>query len=154
MSHWTESRLPKPAKPLRILVVDDNGPFAEALALTLATVDGFEVVGCARDGAEAVEAARGLNPDVILMDLQMPVVDGIEATRRLGRQLPFAAVVAVSGAADGAEVERAFEAGAAAFVRKGTPLHDLACTILDVARRSPLFPRRRPLDEADCAAVA
>jgi DNA-binding NarL/FixJ family response regulator len=154
MSLWTEPSLPKPEKPLRILVVDDSGPFAEALALTLATVDGFEVVGCARDGAQALDAARGLRPDVVLMDLQMPVVDGIEATRRLGRQLPCAAVVAVSGAAGGAEVERAFEAGAAAFVRKGTPLHELARTILDVARRSPLFPRRLPLDGAECSLVA
>jgi NarL family two-component system response regulator LiaR len=154
VSHWTEPRLPKPAKPLRILVVDDNSPFAEALALTLGTIDGFDVVGHARDGAEALEAAHGLHPDVVLMDLQMPVVDGIEATRRLGSQLPCAAVVAVSGAAGGADVERAFEAGAAAFVRKGTPLHDLARTIVEVARRSPLFPRRPLLDAAECSSAA
>jgi len=148
MSHRITPHPTEPEPPIRILVVDDDDPFAEALALTLSAVDGFEVVGCARDGEQALGAARALAPDVVLMDLQMPVVDGVEATRRLGHRLPRAVVVAVSGSARGPDIERAFEAGAAAFVSKGTPLLELARTVVDVARRRPLLPERSPLDEA------
>jgi DNA-binding NarL/FixJ family response regulator len=138
MSHWTDRRNRPAEPPVTILVVDDDGPFAEALGLMLRSVEGLEVAGTARDGEEAVVLAHRLRPDVVLMDLQMPRVDGVGATRLLRQVTPCAAIVAVSGAAPPEDVERAFEAGAAAFVPKGESLLELARTIFGVARRRPL----------------
>ena len=142
MSHWT-NRPHRPAEePIRVLIVDDHGPFAEALSLALGAVDGLEIVGAALDGEEAVVLSHRLEPDVVVMDLQMPRLDGIGATRLLRWVTPSAAIVAVSGAAPPDDVERAFEAGAAAFVPKGASLLELARTIFDVARPRALLPRR------------
>lgn len=147
MSYWSHHPEPPVEQPIRILIVDDHRPFAEALALTLSAVDEFEIVGSARDGEEALVLARRLAPDVVLMDLQMPRLDGIGATSRLRGVLPSAVVVAVSGAAPPEDVEQALAAGAAAFVPKHESLVDLARTILDVARRRPVLPRH-PLGSA------
>src|SRR5438046_10314829 len=70
-------------RTVRVLVVDDHALFAEALMFTLGIEDRIEVVGWAKDGVEAVSLAESLQPDVVLMDVHMPCMDGIEATRRL-----------------------------------------------------------------------
>lgn len=76
------------SQPVKVVIADDHGLFAEALEAIL-TVDGrVEVVGRARDGAQAVELAERLAPDVVLMDISMPVVDGFEATRRIRERFP------------------------------------------------------------------
>ena len=150
MSYWVQpTSTPRDAESverLRILIVDDHGPFAEALALTLDAVGEFDVVGTAADGHEAVQLASALQPDVVLMDIQMPGVDGVEATRRVRAVVPEAAVVAVSGGASPEQVDAAFEAGAAAFFPKSGSIDDLAGTIAVAAMRC-LRPLRRLLLE-------
>ncbi len=79
--------------PLRILLVDDHVLFRKGLARLLDAQPDFEVVGEAADGLEAIERAQALRPDVVLMDLRMPVCDGLEATRRIKRELPQLRVV-------------------------------------------------------------
>jgi DNA-binding NarL/FixJ family response regulator len=103
----------------RILVVDDDPLYTEAAATILAQDGRVEVVGYANDGHEAVERALVLQPDVVLMDIQMPLLDGIEATRCLRRVLPSARIVLVSSSTSSADRRRAREAGAFAAIAKG-----------------------------------
>ncbi len=102
-----------------MLIADDHDLFAQALTVTLALDDRLEVAGRARDGREAVELATALRPDVVLMDLDMPVVDGLEATRQVQRLSPAPRVVVVTSSSSVDDERLAREAGAAAYVRKG-----------------------------------
>jgi len=104
-----------------VLVVDDHALFAEALMLTLAIDERIEVVGCASSGAEAIALTAALRPDVVLMDVHMPNVDGIEATRRIRRLSPCPEVMMLT-AETSAETKRyALAAGASQYVTKDTP---------------------------------
>jgi DNA-binding NarL/FixJ family response regulator len=103
---------------VRVLVVDDHPMLREALVGML-ELSGFEVVGMVDDGADATAVAADLAPDVVLMDLSMPVLNGLDATRLLREAAPSAAVVILS-AFDSAELRRqAYDAGAVAFLPKG-----------------------------------
>ena len=81
---------------VRILVVDDHDEFRDGLEAMLRAADGVEVVGSAADGARAVDLALGLQPDVVLMDLQMPRLNGVEATSRIVASSPHISVVVLS----------------------------------------------------------
>src|SRR5258708_35480071 len=99
-------------EPVRVLVVDDHALFAEALMLTLGIDDRIQVVGSAGTGIEAVSLAEALHPDVVLMDVHMPSMDGIEATRHVRRVSPRSRVVIVTAARSPELMAHAEAAGA------------------------------------------
>jgi DNA-binding NarL/FixJ family response regulator len=115
---------PSPLDRKRIVIADDDRLFAEMLRSALSLHDEFDVVGIAGDGAEAVELAERLKPDLVLMDWNMPRVDGIEATRKLRDLEEAPAVVLISGTDAEVEVEAA-SAGAVGYLRKARDLAEL-----------------------------
>ncbi len=110
--------------PLRVLLVDDDPAFAELIKCVL-KLDGTEVLDHALDGAEGVELALNLEPDVVLMDVRMPVMDGFEATRRIVAAIPTMRVLVVSSSRHLEDVERAREAGAIGYLPKDRVMADL-----------------------------
>jgi DNA-binding NarL/FixJ family response regulator len=115
-----------------VLIADDHRLFAQALEAILGTDDRIEVVGHARDGAEAVELAVSLAPDVILMDIAMPGMDGFEATRRIRDRRPDACILMLTGSNSRADVDRARKAGAAGYVTKDRIAAELIDAIVEV----------------------
>lgn len=125
---------------MRVLVVDDHALFAEALMLTLAIDERIEVVGWASSGAEAVSLAEALRPDVILMDVHMPAMDGIEATRRVRRVSPGSRVVMVTAERSSEIAAHALAAGAARYLTKDTPALKLIDAILEARSARTVTP--------------
>jgi DNA-binding NarL/FixJ family response regulator len=107
-----------PAGPISVLVVDDQQVVRRGLVLLIGMLDGIEVAGAACDGAEAVELALKVRPDVILMDLGMPVLDGVQATAMLREKLPDSAVLVLTTYADDSSVFPALRAGALGYLTK------------------------------------
>jgi two-component system, NarL family, nitrate/nitrite response regulator NarL len=120
---------------VRVLIADDHRLFAEALEAILATDSRIEVVGRARDGAEAVELWRALRPDVILMDISMPLVDGFEATVRIRKADPHACVLMLTGSNARIDVDRARQSGAAGYVTKDRIAAELVDAIMELVSR-------------------
>ena len=129
-----EAALRPSSHPVRVLVADDEPLFCEMVETMLAA-EGIDVVGRARDGSEAVEQALALAPDVTLMDISMPVLDGIEATRRIRERAPTACVLVLTGSTASSEVDRARKAGAAGFLAKDRIASDLMTSIAELANR-------------------
>jgi DNA-binding NarL/FixJ family response regulator len=127
---------------IRLLIADDHGVVRAGLEQLLATFEGVEVVGAAADGAEAVELCASRHPDVVLMDLEMPNVDGIEATRRIAARSPATQVVVLTSFSDRERILRALDAGAVGYVLKDAAPHALEEAIRAAARgESPLDPK-------------
>jgi DNA-binding NarL/FixJ family response regulator len=116
-----------------VLIADDQRLFAEALEAILSTDGRIEVVARAANGRAAVELAREHRPQVVLMDIAMPVMDGIEATGTIRGELPDTSVIVLTGSEAAQDVSRARAAGASAYVTKDQIAGDLVRAILDVA---------------------
>ena len=121
-------------KPLRVLIVDDHRLFAEALEVILASDGRIEIAGHAGTGEEAIEAATSSQPDVVLMDIAMPGMDGLEATRRIAEKVPSAAILMLTGSNSRIDVDQAKQAGAAGYVTKDRIAAELVRAILEVAK--------------------
>lgn len=118
---------------LRLLIVDDHEAFRSGLRALLETSPGVTVTGEAASGAEAVALARRLQPDVVLMDLAMPGVDGVEATRQIVEALPHVAVLVLTMSDEDESILAALRAGARGFLLKGARRADLLRAIRSVA---------------------
>jgi len=118
---------------VRVVIVDDQRLFAEALEAILSTDGRITVVGRAEDGQGALELAREHTPDVILMDIAMPVMDGIDATRTIRGELPETSVIVLTGSNSTGDVSAARDAGASGYVTKDQIAGDLVRAILDSA---------------------
>jgi DNA-binding NarL/FixJ family response regulator len=140
---------PPSGKPVRVLIADDQQVVRDGLSALLALLPGIEVVGTARDGAEAVRQARLLRPDVVLMDLKMPDCDGVEATRRLAHAEPSIPVVVLTTYSDDDSIWAALRAGARGFLTKNASVEEILDAIsLVLAGQAQLEPsvQRRLLD--------
>jgi DNA-binding NarL/FixJ family response regulator len=124
---------PAPERAVRILIADDHRLFAESLMTVLGEDDRVDVVGIAEDGQEAVELAAKLQPDVILMDLKMPVIDGFEATRRIREAALDTQILILTGTDEEIGSEDAAAAGASGYLRKESSVAELKEVFLEVA---------------------
>ncbi|MDP3968191.1 MAG: hybrid sensor histidine kinase/response regulator [Nocardioides sp.] len=127
----------------RTVVVDDTPDLRELLALAFGRTEDFEVVGQAADGREAIDVVTSLLPDVILIDLAMPVMDGLEALPHLRALCPEAVIVVLSGFQGGAMSQQALRAGADDYIEKGTSIRQVLHRVRDLVatRTGPLAPR-------------
>jgi DNA-binding NarL/FixJ family response regulator len=127
---------------IRVLLADDHGVIRDGLGRLISALDDVDLVGTAADGAEAVEQCRLLTPDVVLMDLDIPVFDGIEATRRVLAERPETAVIVLTAFSDRQRITGALKAGACGYLLKDVAAEGVADGIRAAARgESPLDPR-------------
>lgn len=115
--------------PIRILLVDDHDMVRRGLAVFLLAYDDLVLVGEAANGAEALDKCAALGPDVVLMDLMMPVMDGIAATRAIRTRYPDTQVIALTSFSEEKLVENALQAGAIGYLFKNVSVDDLAAAI-------------------------
>jgi len=118
-----------------VLIADDHRLFAETLEALLATDERIHVVGHAHDGREAVDRTVKLKPEVVLMDIDMPLMDGFEATRRILERRAGTCILMLTGSNSREDVDRARQAGAAGYVTKDRIAGELVEAILEVAAR-------------------
>jgi len=126
-------------EPLRILLADDHAAFRSGLAVLLGTIPDFEIVAEAGTGEEAVARAAATQPDLVVMDLNMPGIDGIEATRRIVATSPHIAVLVVSMYEADDQVFGALKAGARGYLLKGADRGELVRAIRSVASGEAIF---------------
>lgn len=124
---------------IRLLIVDDHALFREGLRALFSTIDDIELVGEADSAQKAVDMAEELNPDIVLMDIDMPGTSGIEATHRIVDRIPSTGVIMVTMLEDNASLFSAMRAGARGYVLKGAQPNELLQTIRAVARGQVLF---------------
>lgn len=121
---------------IKILIVDDNASVRQGLCTILQLSNEFEVVGEASNGVEAIRAAEELRPDILLMDIEMPTLGGLEATRLIKEQLPKIGIVILTIHGSDEVREEAAKVGADAFVEKEAPTKTLIATIREVSGES------------------
>jgi DNA-binding NarL/FixJ family response regulator len=119
-------------KPIRIILVDDHPVVREGLRSILSSFEEVEIIGQACSGREAIQLARELRPDVVVMDISMPEMNGIEATAALRRELPEVKVLALSMHENFAYIKQALAAGARGYILKDSSPKDLVDAICDV----------------------
>lgn len=128
-----------PAEPLRLLIADDHAAFRDGLRALLTTVDGIDVVGEAGTGEAAVAQAAALQPDVVLMDLNMPGLGGVEATRQIVGTSPHMAILVLSMYEDDESVFLALRAGARGYLLKGADRAEIVRAVRAVADGDAIF---------------
>jgi DNA-binding NarL/FixJ family response regulator len=129
-------------KPLRVVIADDQASVREGLVLLLGGLPGIEVVGAAGDGEQALELVAEHEPDAILLDLHMPVLDGIGATRRLAAEHPDVAIVVLTTYVDDMSVLEALRAGARSYLTKDADRTDIAQALQAAAGGLTVFDPR------------
>lgn len=127
-------------RPIKVLVADDHRVVRAGIVALLAQQDGFEVVGEAGTGEEAVDKTLRHRPDVVLMDLQMPGMDGVQATRHLREKAPDVQVLVLTTFDDDELIWGAIQGGAKGYLLKDTPPADLFSAVRDVAAGKTLIP--------------
>ena len=125
---------PRP-RPVSVLIADDERLFVESVEALLRNDERVEMIGTASNGQDAVDLVCALVPDVTLMDISMPVLDGIEAARRIRLELPNACILILTGSSIAADVDRASQAGVAGFLTKDRIGPQLVGAILEIANR-------------------
>jgi NarL family two-component system response regulator LiaR len=125
--------------PIRVLVVDDHAVVRSSLRFFLAGADDIKIVGEGSSGAEALELVARLVPDLVIMEVIMPGMDGIEATRELRRRFPQVRVLALTSFNDDDLVQRAFQAGAIGYLLKGTKGSELVEAIRTAIAGAPVL---------------
>jgi DNA-binding NarL/FixJ family response regulator len=125
--------------PIRVLIADDHPLFCDGLAALLTDGPGTDLAGVATSGAEAIELAREIQPDVVVMDLHMPGMNGIEATRRIVSGCPDPAVLVLTMFDDDGSVLSALRAGARGYLLKGASAEQIRCAIHAVANGEIIF---------------
>jgi DNA-binding NarL/FixJ family response regulator len=129
-------------RPLRIVIADDQASVREGLVLLLGGLPGIDVVGAAADGEQALDLVAEHQPDAILLDLHMPVLDGIGATRRLAAEHPGVAIVVLTTYVDDASVLEALRAGARSYLTKDADRTDIARALQAAAGGLTVFDPR------------
>ncbi|MEN3272952.1 MAG: hypothetical protein V7636_1713 [Actinomycetota bacterium] len=124
---------------IRVLLVDDHARFRRGLLLVLESEDGIEVVGEAEDGEEAIRKAEELAPDVVLMDVRMPRVSGIEATQRLAESLPTTRIIVLTVSDEEDDLYEAIKAGATGYLLKEISIEEVADAVRAVMQGQTLI---------------
>ena len=118
---------------IRVVIADDQRVVRDGLAMLIGLIEGIEVVGTAADGVEAVDLARDIRPDVVLMDLRMPEMDGANATRRIRSSFPATQILVLTTYADDASLFPALQAGARGYLTKDASAEEIEVAIRAVA---------------------
>src|SRR5262249_1588592 len=124
---------------IRILLADDHTVVREGLKLLLNSADDMEVVGEVENGRQAVQMAKKLRPDVVVLDLVMPVLNGIEASRQIIREVPESKVLVLSSYSDDERVQQLIEEGATGYLVKQTAANDLLIAIREAKKGNAYF---------------
>ena len=138
-----------PTGAIRVLLADGDRLLVRELMRTLSAEERVEIVGCARDGKEAVELATSLLPDVVLMGLEMSALDAVEAIRSIRARVPSARVLMMGSFDEPDDVELALAAGAAGFVRRSCASEESVATIFGLALVTAFDPTAVPRGRAE-----
>jgi two-component system NarL family response regulator len=125
--------------PIRVLIADDESVFLRGLGVVLSIGGRIEVVGVAENGEEAVARAVELVPDVVLLDVQMPGMNGIEAARVISQQVPITKIIMLTASDEEDDLFEALKAGASGYLRKDTSIEEVAAVIRGVAQGQSLI---------------